>query len=329
MISTINRTDKPKLTSNQLVSKLKNDKGVTFKYVDEQYAEKFLHDRNNYMRTASYRKNYVKYTKGLNKGKYINLDFGYLKELSILDMHLRDIIVRMCIDIEHDLKVKLVNDVESDATENGYDIVDRFLNKYSYIKDNKLAATASSPYTCGLASKYFVINKVKNIKTGKMENVIQTVDCPIWVIVELLTFGDFMRLYDFYYSAKGNVPVSYKVLNLVRNLRNGCAHNNCILADLTPRSSVPPVEVATAVSQISTIKSNQRKKKMSSRVVMEFVSMLYVYNLVVSQKVKFHRIQEFKIFWNGRMIEKKAFFKTNDLLVGTYDFIKKVVEAWF
>ena len=119
------------------------------------------------------------------------------------------------------------------------------------------------------------------------------------------------------------------MLNLVRNLRNGCAHNNCILADLTPHSSVPPVEVATAVSQILTIKSNQRKKKMSSRVVMEFVSMLYVYNLVVSEKVKFHRIQELKMFWNGRMVEKKAFFKANDLLIGTYDFIKKVVEAWF
>ena len=325
----MNRIDKPKLTSNQLISKLKNDKGVTFRYEDEQSAEKFLCDRNNYMRTASYRKNYVKNTKGLNKGKYINLDFGYLKELSILDMYLRDIIVRMCIDIEHDLKVRLVNDVENDATENGYDIVDQFLKKYSYIRNNKLAVMASSPYTCDLASKYFVINKVKNTKTGKLENVIQTVDCPVWVIVELLTFGDFMRLYDFYYGMKGNAPVSYKVLNLVRNLRNGCAHNNCILADLTPRSSVPPVEVATSVSQISTIKSNQRKKKMSSRVVMEFVSMLYVYDLIVSEKVKFHRIQEFKMFWNGRMIEKKAFFKTNDLLVGTYDFIKKVVEAWF
>ena len=68
---------------------------------------------------------------------------------------------------------------------------------------------------------------------------------------------------------------------------------------------------------------------MSNRVVMEFVSMLYVYNLVVSKKVKFHRIHEFKIFWNGRMIEKKNFFKTNELLTGTYDFIKKVIEAWF
>ena len=62
---------------------------------------------------------------------------------------------------------------------------------------------------------------------------------------------------------------------------------------------------------------------------MEFVSMLYVYNLVVSEKVKFHRIQELKMSWNGRMVEKKAFFKANDLLIGTYDFIKKVVEAWF
>ena len=57
--------------------------------------------------------------------------------------------------------------------------------------------------------------------------------------------------------------------------------------------------------------------------------MLYVYRLAVSEKVKFHRIQEFKIFLGGRMVEKKDFFKTNDLLIGTYDFVKKVVDAWF
>ena len=324
----MNRNDKPKLTSGSLIKKLKDEKGVTFKYIDEIHAEDFLKNRNNYMRTASYRKNYQKYTMGKNQGKYLNLDFAYLKEMSILDMHLRDMVVRMCIDIEHDLKVRLVNDVEAQSAEDGYDIVDSFLGKYPYIVD-KIAATASSPYTSGLTDKYFTVVQQLNPSTNKMENKITDIDCPVWVLVELLTFGDFMKLYSYYYTKNPNPPVNYKILNLVRNLRNGCAHNNCILADLTPGSSVAPVEIYNAVKKVSTINQNQRKKKLSNRVVMEFVCMLYTYNKVVSERVKYHRISDMKQFFLGRVKEKASFFELNDLISSTYDFIIKIIEAWY
>ena len=45
-------------------------------------------------------------------GLYISLDFAYLKELSTLDMYLREIILKMTIDIEHFLKVKMLNDLQ-------------------------------------------------------------------------------------------------------------------------------------------------------------------------------------------------------------------------
>lgn len=52
----MNRTDKPKMTSKALVDKLRDEKGVSFKYVTEDNAEKYLAQINNYLRTASYRK---------------------------------------------------------------------------------------------------------------------------------------------------------------------------------------------------------------------------------------------------------------------------------
>ena len=67
---------------------------------------------NNYLRTASYRKNYQKYRNGIHKGKYIDLDFSYLQELSTTDMHFRFIVSKMCLDIEHDLKVKMLKDIK-------------------------------------------------------------------------------------------------------------------------------------------------------------------------------------------------------------------------
>lgn len=38
----MNRTDKPKMTSKELVDKLRDEKGVSFKYITEDNAEKYL-----------------------------------------------------------------------------------------------------------------------------------------------------------------------------------------------------------------------------------------------------------------------------------------------
>lgn len=69
--------------------------------MDTTEAETYLHERNNYLRTTSYRKNYDKHMTGDNAGKYIQLDFAHLVELSRLDMYLRTHLLQMCIDIEH------------------------------------------------------------------------------------------------------------------------------------------------------------------------------------------------------------------------------------
>lgn len=235
----MNRTDKPKMTSKALVDKLRDEKGVSFKYVTEDNAEKYLAKINNYLRTASYRKNYQKYLNGPSKGKYIDLDFAYLQELSTVDMHLRNLVTKMCIDIEHDLKVLLLENLENDSGEDGYDIVDNFLSNNPYIV-GKIEAASASPFTGNLINKYFTIQRVYNPQKGKSENKITAFDCPAWVLMELLSFGDFIRFYEYYYGLKGSIPVDISMINLVKSLRNGCAHNNCIIADLNPGSSTAP-----------------------------------------------------------------------------------------
>ncbi len=83
-----NKIDKPKQAAPRLIEKMKS-KGVTFKYSTEEKAAEYLTDKNNYLCTAAYRKNYQKYNNGSNIGKYIDLDFSYLQELSTIDMHFR------------------------------------------------------------------------------------------------------------------------------------------------------------------------------------------------------------------------------------------------
>ena len=207
----MNRTDKPKRTSKELVGMLKEEKGVTFKYTSEEKAAKYFEEVNNYLRTASYRRNYQKYQNGKDlKGKYIDLDFAYLQELSTIDMHLRNIITKMCIDIEHDLKVILLKNLEMNSKEDGYTIVDTFLTANPYIV-GKIEAASASPFAGDLIQKYFTVEREFNHKKGKKENRIKGFDCPVWVLMELLTFGDFIHFYEYYYRVYGTQPISTQI----------------------------------------------------------------------------------------------------------------------
>lgn len=326
---TINKIEKPKQTSSQLVSKMKNEKGISFKYISEMDAENYLTNINNYLRTAAYRKNYQKHTHGINKGKYIHLDFSYLQELSTIDMHFRFIVSKMCLDIEHALKVKMLKDIESDLSTDGYDIVKDFLSLNTYII-GKLEASSSSPFTNDLIRKYFAIQYTyHSSKPIKRNKIIAYDDCPAWVLLELLTFGDFIKFYEFYYSSRSFPKLSISIINLVKSLRNGTAHNNCILANLEHGTSRAPQEISQEISKISSINSNQRRKKLSCRPMLEFICLLYVYKIVVSDKVKYYRAKELKDLFFQRMPVKKGFFQNNDLIKSNYEFACKVISAFF
>lgn len=325
-----NITAKPKLTSNQLIQKMKNEKGIQFNIISEKEAESYLLDSNNYLRTASYRKNYQKYTNGSNKGKYINLDFAYLKELSVIDFHFRSLVSKMCIDIEHDLKVKMLKEIENNALIDGYEIVDTFLKSNQKIV-GKLEGTINSPFTGDLIQKYFTVTPTVNPNTGRtIYNITSYSDCPVWVLFELITFGDLIIFFVFYkanYST--NIKMSKNVLNLVKSLRNASAHNNCIIACLNHKTSGTPAEISQKVASVTTINTNQRQKKLSQRPTLEFVALLYAYDLIVSEKVKSKGVEELKSLVFVRMSRNKNYFADNDLIKSSYEFICKVVSNFF
>lgn len=317
----MNRTDKPKKTPAELVAKLKEEKGVAFNIVTEVEAEKYLIDKNNYLRTASYRKNYQKYKRGENQGKYIELDFAYLMDLSSIDMHLRDIIIRMCIDIEHDLKMQTLRDVDKDNVD-GYKLVEDFFTNNDYLKDSIIKKQSSS-YTNDLIQKYFIIDC-----NEEGNQYIKEIDCPIWVLVELLTFGEFISFYKYYYG-EGKLPIKSNLLNSVKSLRNACAHNNCLIHNLNKGDSKPSAPIRRAVEKINGITSTQKNERLSVRFVLEFVSMLYVYNQIVSYDVKTHRIVEMNKLFDERMTRNKSFYENNITIKNTYLFLNSIIKGWF
>lgn len=325
-----NIQNKPILTSTQLVSKMKEEKGISFSLVSELEAKEYLFNVNNFLRTASYRKNFQKNQKGTNKGKYINLDFAYLKELSIIDMHFRMEVIHLCIDIEHDLKVKILQEVETNSKIDGYSIVKEFLASNEKIL-KRIAANCSSPFTCDLIRKYFTIEEqIDSITNKRVNNISKYDDCPIWGFLELITFGDLIYFYKFFCEQNEIKPIiSNSLLHLVKNLRNGCAHNNCILANLSSSTSKAPQEISRLVSNIKGISKSQMQKKLTCRPVLEFVTLLYVYDRIVSEKVKEKGFEKLYSLFSNRMLRNKNYFTNNELIKSTYEFSKKILLFFY
>ncbi len=171
-------TAKPKLSIDEQVTFLKDTKGLLFNITSEKEAVEFLNSRNYFFKLKSYCKNYDK-----NKaGQYINLEFAYLQELSKLDMYLRRFILKLTIDIEHILKTKLIKDFSSNTACDGYKIVQDFFIQYPKIKD-EIANYHSKGYT----AKDNILGKYKT-------------DLALWNIIEIIEFGKFIKLCDFYYD---------------------------------------------------------------------------------------------------------------------------------
>ena len=147
---------KPMLDVEGQVQHLK-DKGITFQLVNDEEAKEYLRNNNYYFKLTSYRKNYDKYIDGDNEGKYISLDFGYLRDLAIIDMDLRYMLEQLSFDIEHYTKIELLRLAE-DLGEDGYAICEDFINSQTEDQRNRLMneinRNENSVYCGDLFSRY-------------------------------------------------------------------------------------------------------------------------------------------------------------------------------
>ena len=88
----------------------------------------------------------------------------------------------MCLDIEHALKVQILNDISLDKKENGYSIVKDFMSRYPYIKQ-KYATSAIQLMWVNLISILHL--KRILILTAQKVPVIDSNECPVWLLWKL------------------------------------------------------------------------------------------------------------------------------------------------
>lgn len=304
---------KRKLSIEEQIDYMKNNSGIKFNIVNEEEAKEFLKYNNYYFKLKAYAKNYDKYQKGENKGKYINLEFAYLMELSRIDMYFRKFIMKMTLDLEHFLKLQLLRDIMENNNEDGYRIIDELFNRYSYIKENVNRKGNSSACTD-------LISKCDG-------------DFAAWNIVEILTFGDFIKLYEIYYKKYKTENSMERYLWSVKFLRNAAAHNNCLLNSLKIPYNTgiePNRQINNLISKIPGINPNSRKKKMQNPVIHDFVVTLYVFqNIIASEKIKKHTMIELENFISDRVLRNKDYFEKNELIKSYYKFIKKTIDYFY
>lgn len=300
------------LTIDELINHMK-DKGIKFNIVDTVEAAGFLRHNNYYFKLAAYRCLYPKVSQGERNGEYQNLEFAYLQELSTIDMHIRYLIMDMCLDIEHEIKVKLVDAATHNQSEDGYEIVRQYLSKED--------------------PRFNMLRTIRNHKSGEYcKNLITKYYpyFPIWLLVELISFGDLLHFCYFYEKEYGcNILPDNKLMNIIRDLRNASAHSNCLLNQLISEmedSKQPNELITTFVRELKIVGSTSRRRNLHKIFPYDITTLLYVYNCLMPNVSRKKRFQEIHDFMNGRVIEHQDYFNGNSRIQGVYNFLNKIID---
>ena len=285
----------------QQIEKMK-EKGIKFNIINEDAAKEFLKNHNYYFKLGSYRKNYDKYELGVNKGKYVNLEFAYLQELSTIDCHLRYLILELCLDIEHALKLMLINDIEKNPDKDSKNIVQQWDASYSVV--SHIYIQKGKSYNRDLVIKYHP-------------------EYPIYAILELISFGELCKLIEFYHKKYPKRLVFHtSLLYPIRNLRNACAHNACLINNLRRVSDDKPNPyLLKELQSFKSISNSSINKKLKCQEIHDLMCLIYLYPIVIhSRRQKDKALTLIRDLVESRMRKHRDYFEKNNVISSFYYF---------
>lgn len=312
--------EKPMLSVEEQIEHLAS-KGVKFNIVSKDDATEYLYKNNNYFKLRAYRKNFSKHPGGINKGKYIDLDFAQLKDLAIIDMRMRYTFIQMSLDIEHYAKIKLLHEIEN-SDDDGYQIVKDYydyLIQYDFEKGTShyptlirdLERNDNNPYCGGIIEKY-------------------REKYPVWAFMEIIPLGSMIHFYGFCADQLNNKSMKddYYLLKTIKELRNAAAHSNCIIINMGAKTAKhsPNYNVVRSLKEISKAKNDIQLKNECMR---QIVTLLYTHsNLVTSEGVHLHTKSMLKELCE-RMFKNIDMYSNNSNIIKSFEYFKKCVDILF
>ena len=314
---------KPMLEVDEMIPHLK-EKNIKFKLISEEEAKKYLRYNNNYFNITSYKHNFERYcVDGKFIDQYIDLDFAYLKDMSIIDHRTRLLLFKMIIDIEHYLKMRVLNLIENIEEEDGYRIVNLYLEN-DFNSETSPKRIHSSIFK-KVGSEYYeeIFSKYDIDEDKKLENI------PVWEFLEIITFGELVSFYEFFaktYNLKRESDNVF-VLREIGKLRNAVAHNSCVLSNLDKKDNKykPDFKVIRFLMSCG-IKEETRNNKLSNSRIRQITYTLYMFNeIVTSSGVKKNICEEINNLFFTRIIAHKEYYNNNELLMSIYHYFEKII----
>ena len=240
-----------------------------------------------------------------------------LIDLSIIDMKIRKTMLSIVLDVEHYAKVKLLSKIEK-SSKDGYTIIEKYINdlknknEYEYL-EKELLKNKTGTYCGDLVTKY----------NGEY---------PVWVFIEIIPFGRFIKFYRFVSEELKDNKMkneSYILMN-VRELRNACAHNNCIINDLRASTSKYPVNyrIVDEIAKLG-ISKKIRDNKLSNTRMQQLISLLYLDKNIVTSKGVLKYQSEMLIELKKRIEHKIFYYDTNELVQTNLKFLNNIIDKWY
>ena len=298
-----------KLTVPEIISYCKETLGITFNLKSEEEAAVFLAKHNYFFRL----KQYADFGEKTKSGKFINVDFGQMVELSTVDMFLRKLILKMTLDFEHYLKVKIINDSQENHSDDGYAVVESFLETHNRVR-------------------HLIENLNNSLNFYNRQVFEKYKETPsVWSIVEMLGFSDFIDFYAHYYQYF-HLKCEYTPhFDSVRRLRNAAAHNTCMISNLKPQNwfkSDIEINFELLGAKLD-VGNGVISSCLKVPVLNDFAVMLSNYvKLISSPKIKEKTLEEIQDFFNGRMILHKDYFENVNEIKNAYHFAKAVLDFY-
>ena len=223
----------------------------------------------------------------------------------------------MTLDIGRFAKVRLMREVTERADEDGYSIVADYLESLSErnrsIREKEMERLKRDRYSGGMACKY-------------------DEEKPVWVLIELLSFGGFINFYLFCADRWKDQRMRSEryLLRQAQAVRNACVHSINIINGFEPSETSTirtPREVALALDEMD-INRRARRAKMANPRVQQITMMAFAYREMVAG---FHTREMCRGLVGAlkyHAVEHADWYTNTDCVVSAYRFLAKVFDNW-
>lgn len=310
---------KPLLSIDEQIEHLKS-KGVTFDLCSEKEARHYLSDRTYFFKIAAFRVLFRKHIGGKANGQYANLDFGHLQTLASFDRTLRYALLPLTLDVEHAARVKLIHEITERADEDGYSITRDYLLEYlnhneRRRRENEITMLHNDAFSGDIVRKY---DDPKSM--------------PIWVIMELFSFGSFISLY-LYCAERWNdeeMRNEHYMLRQAQFVRNACAHSSNICNGFAASDSniATNITIQNALARTG-LSHRVRTTKMRNPRLKQIATLLYLHSQMVSEGTgRTRAMYDLQQLSNqiDAVLEKLT---NNDPVRSSLSFLKTLIDSWF